>query len=73
MQVSSDGPNVNLAFLKKYASVREEIELDPLIDLGTCGLPVVHGSMKAGAKASEWQLQKLLKTIWQFIHDEPAR
>ena len=34
-QVSSDGPNVNLAFLKKYASVREEKELDTLIDVGT--------------------------------------
>ena len=34
-QVSSDGPNVNLAFLKKYASVREEKELDTLMDVGT--------------------------------------
>ena len=34
-QVSSDGPNVNLAFLKKYASVLEEKELDTLIDVGT--------------------------------------
>ena len=73
MQVSSDRPNVNLAFLKKYAGVREEKELDPLIDLGTCGLHVVHGSMKAGAMASEWELQKLLKAMWQFIYDAPAR
>ena len=72
MQVSSDGPNVNLAFLKKYASVREEKELDPLIDRDTCGLHAVHGSMKAGAKASEWELRKLLKAVWQFIHDVPA-
>ena len=65
MQVSSDVPSVNLAFLKKYASVRKEKELDPLMDLGTCGL---HG-----VKNSEWELQKLLKVMWQFIHDEPAR
>ena len=51
----------------------EEKELDPLIDLGTSGLHVVHSSMKAGAKASEWELQKLLKAMWQFIHDAPAR
>ena len=73
MQVLSDGPNVNRAFLKKYASVREGKELNPLVDLGTCGLHVVHGSMKAGAKASEQELQKLLKVMWQFIHDAPAR
>ena len=72
MQVSYDGPNVDLAFLKKYASVQEEKELDPSIDLGTCGLHVVHSSMKVGAKASEWELQKLLKAMWQFIHDAPA-
>ena len=73
MQVSSDGPNVNLAFLKKYASVRQEKELDPLIDLGTCGLHLVHGTMKASTKANEWELQKLLKAIWQFLLDAPAR
>ena len=33
MQASSDGPNVNLAFLKKYASLWEEKELDLLMDL----------------------------------------
>ena len=73
MQVSSNGPKFNLAFLKKYASVREEKELAPLKDLGTCGLHALHGSIKAGAKASEWELQKLLKAMWQFILDAPAR
>ena len=63
MQVSFDGPNVNLTFFKKYASTEEEKELDPLMDLGTCGLHVVHSSMKAGAKVSEWELQKLLKAM----------
>ena len=58
---------------KKYASVREEKELDPPMDLGTCGLHVVHGSMKAGAKASKWELQKLLKAMWQFIRDALVR
>ena len=73
MLISSDRPNVNIAVLKKYASLREEKELDPFIELGTCGLHVVHSSMKAGAKASEWKLQKLLKAMWQFIHDASAR
>ena len=63
MQVSSDGPDVNLAFLTKYASMWKEKELDPLMDLGTCGPDIEHGSMKAGTKASEWELPKLLKAI----------
>ena len=53
--------------------MREEKELDLLMDLCTCGLHVVHGSMKAGAKAGEWELQKLLKAMWQLIHDASAR
>lgn len=73
LQVSSDGPNVNLKFLKSLAKQREEEELDPLIDIGTCGLHVIHGSMKTGAKASGWELQKLLKAMWQFVHDAPSR
>ena len=43
------------------------------MDFGSCGLHVVHGSMKAGAKASKWELQKLLEPMWKFIHDAPAR
>ena len=53
--------------------MQEEKELYPLVDLGTCGLHVVHSSMKAGTKANEWELQKLLKAMWQFIHDAHAR
>ena len=29
--------------------------------------------MKAAAKANEWELQKLLKAMWQVIHDAHAR
>ena len=52
LQVSLDGRNVNLLFLKNLNEQRQEEELDPLIDIGTCGLHIIHGSLKAGAKAS---------------------
>ena len=39
-------------------------KVDPLMDLGTCGPHVLHSSLKAGTKASEWELQKLLKAMW---------
>ena len=44
IKVSSDGPNVNLAFLKNLEELRAEEEHPRLIDMGTCGLHVVHGS-----------------------------
>ena len=42
LQVSSDGPNVNLAFLKRYASMQDEKELDPFMELGNYGLGIVQ-------------------------------
>ena len=63
LQVSSDGPSVNLLFLKNLNEQRQEEELDPLIDIGTCGLHIIHGSLKAGPKASGWELNNLLKSM----------
>ena len=68
MQFSSDGPNAKLAFLKKYASMWEENELDSLRDLGTCGLHVIHGSMKAGAKVKLVLISTLYKYTFSAVY-----
>ena len=52
LQISSDGPNVNLKFLELMAENRENEQLSPLVDIGTCGLYTVHNSLKAGIKLS---------------------
>ena len=46
VQISSDGPNVNLNFLQIIKDCREELDNLPLIDIGTCGLHTVHGSFQ---------------------------
>ena len=43
-QVASDGLNGNLLFLKNLAESREEKELLPLLDIGRCGLHIIHNS-----------------------------
>lgn len=74
LQVASDGPNVNLLFLKNLAEYRKENEYLPLVDIGTCGLHVIHGSLKTGCKkGTDWELQKVLKAMWQLLHDAPSR
>ena len=50
LQVASDGPNVNLLFLKNLAESREEKELLPLLDIGRCELHLIHKSFKRWAK-----------------------
>ena len=52
LQISSDGPNVNLSFLKKYDEKRSFEDLPPLLNIGTCGLHTIHGSLKNGIKAT---------------------
>ena len=52
LQVSSDGPNVNLKFLELYGEKREMDDVPRLVDIGTCGLHTVHGSLKNGIKSS---------------------
>ena len=46
LQVSSDGPNVNLAFLDFLNEHRSDNELSRVINIETCGLHTVHNSMK---------------------------
>ena len=46
MQVFSDGPNVNLSFLKILDEHRRDAEVNPMIDIGTCGLHTVRNSLK---------------------------
>ena len=57
IQVSSDGPNVNLKFLEILAEKRKDAEQTKLIDLGTCGLHTVHNAFKHGEEASGWKIK----------------
>ena len=73
LQVSSDGPNVNLLLLKILAEKCKDEELSQLIDLGTCGLHTAHNAFKHGQKASDWQLKKLMTSMSKIFHEAPGR
>ena len=74
LQVASDGPNVNLLFLKSMAEFQDEKEYLLLVDIETCGLYVIQISVNTGTqKGTDWDIQKLVKSIWQFLHEAPAR
>ena len=61
LQISSDGPSVNLN------------ELPSFLNIGTCGLHTVHGSLKAAVKSTDWSIGKVLKPIATVLNDSPAR
>ena len=45
LQVSSDGPNVNLSFFDVLEEDRNEKKLSQLVHIGTCGLNALHNSV----------------------------
>ena len=61
--VSSDGPNVNLAFFNILNNKRSDDELSQLINIGTCGLHTLRNSFKQDEKTSGWKISKLLSFI----------
>lgn len=73
LQISMDGPYVNLKFLK---DLQESIllELDKkLIDIGTCSLHIVHNAFKASIKAAKWEIVEVLRALFNLFHNVPAR
>ncbi|XP_047128992.1 uncharacterized protein LOC124809196 [Hydra vulgaris] len=73
LQVSMDGPNVNKLFLEMLNKERHNNELSTLIDIGTCGLHTINGSLLTGAKATDWNLKKLISSMYQIFHESPSR
>ena len=46
LQVSMDGPSVNWALYDELRKHREREELPSLINIGSCGLHIVHGALE---------------------------
>ena len=73
LQISMDGPNINLNFLNDIAKDHVANEQHKLIFIGTCGLHVMHGAFKTGAKSTDWKMKKILKAAFQILNDSPSR
>ena len=73
LQVFSDSPNVNLAFLELLKESRREAELNELLDIGTCGLHIVHNVFQHGEKTSNWNAKKHLSAMSKIFQKSPSR
>ena len=72
IQVSMDGPIVNLKFLEKLQKDRLENEQHELINIGSCGLHTIHSAFKTGAESTSWNIRKTFHVSYQILHDLPA-
>ncbi|RUS83573.1 hypothetical protein EGW08_008679 [Elysia chlorotica] len=57
-----------------FASAELEREqTNNLVNIGTCGLHVLHNAFKDGMKATKWEIQSLLKFAFYLFQESPAR
>lgn len=64
IQASMDGSNVNGKFLADFKKQLEDDFHSKVIDIKSCGLHVIHGAFKDGASETEWNVFKLLSSLY---------
>ena len=70
-----DEPNLNWAFqdiLENYCK-EEDRNASSLLNIGSCGLHVLHGTYKAGHSKVDWELDKTLKAAHGIFKHSPTR
>ena len=73
-QIGMDGPNDNLKMYKNLVLERRgSPDCPDVLDMGTCGLHTLYNAFKCGEKATDWELDRLLKASWKLFHETPAR
>lgn len=75
LQISMDGPNVNLSFMKKLESHLQVLnpEGKSLLDIGICSLHTVNGALKTGISKTGWELFHFFRSLYSLFKDSPAR
>ena len=68
-----DRPTANWAVLNNLVENRKRDQLPPVEDIGICSLHIVSGAFQIRIKAIRWNLDKIIKAMWQLFHDSPVR
>jgi hypothetical protein len=72
LQMSMDGPSVNW---KLYRTFEENMFLETgahLINIGSCGLHIIHGAYRKGIESTGWGLPNTLSSFYRNFKDSPA-
>ena len=68
-----DGPKVNVKFYEEIFKSWQKAVFHTLIDICSCSLHVVHGSLKTGIDKSSWKIKETMKGAFYVLRDKPAR
>ena len=72
-QLSMDGPNVNWKVFRLMQKDVEKQAGKKLLNIGSCGLHVIHNSFRDGCSAAEWDVETFLSSVRWLFKDSPAR
>ena len=61
-----------MKFFEELSQHHKERSFHSLINIGSCGLHIVHGSFSQGKTKSGWSLKKISKGIYYVLHNLPA-
>ena len=64
---------INWKFYKQIRTQLQEEYSTSLINIGSCGLHIVHNAFKAGVTASGWIISSFLTSLYYLFNDLPAR
>lgn len=74
LQLSMDGPNVNWKLFDLLcADMRKECPGKTLLNIGSCGMHVMHNAFRSGCEGSEWNIEEILCSMHRLFKDSPAR
>ena len=52
---------------------KEDSDLPQLLNVGSCGLHVVHGAFCTGCQSTDWRIDGFLRALWYLFPDSQAR
>lgn len=73
LQISMDGPSVNIKFLRHLKDEMKDAKGYSLLDLGTCSLHIIHGAFQRGNNITKWKLNDIFSSMYRLFKDSPAR
>ena len=72
LQLSLDGLNTNWNILNLASSYLVDNGYKNLIEIGSCSLHTVRGAFQTDATNTGWELNKVLKAMYEIYNESPA-
>ena len=73
LQMSMDGLNMNWKFYELVQSRLQKETNKSVLNIGSCGLHILHGAFKNGVEASGWNIDEFLTLVTEGYTGQTRR